>query len=602
MKAHIVGGGFGGLAAAALLIRNANVPGQDITIYEADDDLGGGYFFDGSPARLQSARLHLRQGIPLRVRTALVTIPTLGDPKHFRQRTSSSLSMTPTRTTIRRTSSIATSPSCMGRITGWALRTPRPASLSADARSLLDGRRIEEFFSPDFFKTEFWLLWSTIMGSLPQHSVIEFRRYMNRFLYLFPHLSTMARVIRSPFNQHEAFVKPLVAWLTTQRRELRDRRLGQRHRLRARAQPHDRQPARLSVKNGAATSVAVAPEDIVLVTTGSQAADHVAGTMDNAPRPAAASGQSWALWKSLAQRRKGFGDPDEYFGAPQIADSRWVTFTVTTTGSEFVERITKLLGGVEPGCGGLQTLRDSNWVISFSIFHQPEVLGQPQGTYRLVGLWAPSRTPGQFCQETMVQCTGEEILEEVLRNLRFDDQLDAIMKSSICIPCDLPYVNNIWLPRSRGDRPPVVPEGSTNLGLIGQYVELEQDIAFTFEYSTRSAWEAIHRLLKLGPAAAARLSGAVRSKGDPGRPGGVPRAMIRRAADQAQWRSRTLRGARMIRASAYVAHRDVRRLRAPPLRRHETLAAKPGEAGAPMWGALTPPRAMESPTPAKSAA
>ena len=32
MKAHIVGGGFGGLAAAALLIRNADLPGADITI------------------------------------------------------------------------------------------------------------------------------------------------------------------------------------------------------------------------------------------------------------------------------------------------------------------------------------------------------------------------------------------------------------------------------------------------------------------------------------------------------------------------------------------------------------------------------------------
>ena len=42
MKAHIVGSGFGGLAAAALLIRNADVPGADITIYEADDVLGGG--------------------------------------------------------------------------------------------------------------------------------------------------------------------------------------------------------------------------------------------------------------------------------------------------------------------------------------------------------------------------------------------------------------------------------------------------------------------------------------------------------------------------------------------------------------------------------
>ena len=87
------------------------------------------------------------------------------------------------------------------------------------------------------------------------------------------------------------------------------------------------------------------------------------------------------------------------------------------------------------------------------------------------------------------------------------------MKSSICIPCNLPYVNNIWLQRSRGDRPPVVPEGSTNLGLIGQYVELEKDIAFTFEYSTRSAWEAIHQLLKRGPAPPPVYQGQVDPKG-----------------------------------------------------------------------------------------
>ena len=49
MKAHIVGGGFGGLAAAAFLIRNAQVSGQDITIYEADKEPGGGLFLDGTP-------------------------------------------------------------------------------------------------------------------------------------------------------------------------------------------------------------------------------------------------------------------------------------------------------------------------------------------------------------------------------------------------------------------------------------------------------------------------------------------------------------------------------------------------------------------------
>ena len=62
----------------------------------------------------------------------------------------------------------------------------------------------------------------------------------------------------------------------------------------------------------------------------------------------------------------------------------------------------------------------------------------------------------------------------------------------------MPYVNNIWLKRKRGDRPPVVPEGMTNLGLLGQYVEVERDITFTFEYSTRTAFEAI-RQLKGGP-------------------------------------------------------------------------------------------------------
>ena len=73
------------------------------------------------------------------------------------------------------------------------------------------------------------------------------------------------------------------------------------------------------------------------------------------------------------------------------------------------------------------------------------------------------------------------------------------MASSICIPCHLPFVNNIWLPRKQRDRPSVVPEGVTNLGLIG-YVEVPQEIAFTVEYSTRTAWEAIRTLTKRGPA------------------------------------------------------------------------------------------------------
>jgi myosin-crossreactive antigen len=38
-------------------------------------------------------------------------------------------------------------------------------------------------------------------------------RYMNRFLYLFGHLSDITGVMPTPINQHQALIEPLVAWL-----------------------------------------------------------------------------------------------------------------------------------------------------------------------------------------------------------------------------------------------------------------------------------------------------------------------------------------------------------------------------------------------------
>ena len=251
-------------------------------------------------------------------------------------------------------------------------------------------------------------------------------------------------------------------------------------------------------RDGAATSVVLAPEDIVLVTLGSQAADLSVGSMTEAPRPRR-SGRSWALWQRLAQGRTDFGHPDVFFGMAHMPDKQWVTFTVTTTGTEFFEQMTALTGS-EPGSGGLVTLKDSSWLVTLSIFHQPEVIPQPPGTRLWWGFLLYPRRTGDFVKKPGVACTGAEILEEVLRQLRFERQLDAIMASSVCIPCDLPYVNSVWMPRRRSDRPRVVPEGATNLGFLGQFAEVPQEVAFTIEYSARTAREAIHRLLRRGPA------------------------------------------------------------------------------------------------------
>ena len=94
----------------------------------------------------------------------------------------------------------------------------------------------------------------------------------------------------------------------------------------------------------------------MLVTLGSQAADLSVGSMTEAPRPRR-SGRSWALWQRLAQGRTDFGHPDVFFGMAHMPDKQWVTFTVTTTGTEFFEQMTALTGS-EPGSGGLVTLKD----------------------------------------------------------------------------------------------------------------------------------------------------------------------------------------------------------------------------------------------------
>jgi oleate hydratase len=497
MKAHIVGGGFGGLAAAGYLIRNAGVSGQDVTIYDANERMGGGFFLGGSaqsgynlPGSVFDSEFRctfdLLDAVPsesnpaISVKEEFFTFNTR-HPFDDRARL------------LDRNGHIVHGPRFgLSWRDGFAL-----VRLALTPEAMLDGRRIEEFFSERFFVSEFWLCYSTIMGSLPQHSAMELRRYLNRTLHMFPYISDMANIWRTPFDQYDTFIQPLVSWLTARGVKLKTS-------VFVRDVGFPMSPGRITVdrldieERGAATSITVAPDDLVLLTFGSQASDMAVGSMTEPPRPQRV-GRSWVLWKRLAERCPAFGNPDAFFGALHVPDSHWVTFTVTTTGTEFLDLMSALTGS-ETGRGGLVSLIDSSWLLSLSIFHEPEIIGQPPGRYLWWGYGLFPERDGNFVRKRMDACTGEEILEEVLRQLRFDRQLDAIMASSTCIPCDMPYVNNIWMTRTRTDRPQPVPEGSTNLGLIGQYVEVSRDVAFTIEYSARTAWEAIHQLLKRGPA------------------------------------------------------------------------------------------------------
>jgi len=104
---------------------------------------------------------------------------------------------------------------------------------------------------------------------------------------------------------------------------------------------------------------------------------------------------------------------------------------------------------------------------------------------------------GDYVRKPMGQCSGREILEELVRHLGFDADLKQILDSSNVIPCRMPFVTSQFLKRKVTDRPDVVLKGSTNLAVTGQFVEVPDDCVFTMEYSVRSAQMAVFKLLNL---------------------------------------------------------------------------------------------------------
>lgn len=150
--------------------------------------------------------------------------------------------------------------------------------------------------------------------------------------------------------------------------------------------------------------------------------------------------------------------------------------------------------GNETGTGGLVTFKDSNWLMSIVLPHQPHFINQPADAQVF---WGYSLFPdriGNFVAKPMDGCTGAEILHELCGHLRFDP--DSV-KAANCIPCRIPYITSMFMPRLREDKPLPLPHGSKNFALISQFVEIKDDVVFTVEYSVRAAQMAVYQLLNI---------------------------------------------------------------------------------------------------------
>ena len=189
----------------------------------------------------------------------------------------------------------------------------------------------------------------------------------------------MQHILRTPICQYQAFIEPLAIWLQARGmiHDTADRHLCPDIGL-------EPAPGRITVErlecerdwsgqagHGRAGGHRAADDRV--------AGGGPLGRVDD--RAAAEAARQFVLGAvaapGLAKDRPGFDDPDLFFGDAVVSDSRWITFTVTTTGDEFIDQITALTGS-EPGRGGLVMLKDFGLGIVALDLPPVEIIGQPE--------------------------------------------------------------------------------------------------------------------------------------------------------------------------------------------------------------------------------
>jgi oleate hydratase len=490
-KAYLVGGGIGSLAAAAFMIRDGGLPGENVSIIEAAPIVGGSLDGTGDPLAGYSMRggrmlttdnyectWDLYKSIPsLSQEGKTVFDETVEFNEEHRAHSMARL-------VDRRRAKVPVTSMGFSMQDRFAL-----LKLANAAEDSLGDSRITDHLPPGFFETEFWYMWATTFAFQPWHSATEFRRYLHRFLLEFSRIETLAGVKRTIYNQYDSLVRPLQSWLSK-------RGVNFVTDCRVTELDHKTEDGAFIVtdlrclRQGQSETMAVHDGDFVFVQNGSMTDASSIGSMTSAPRKLTkADSGGWTLWEKLAAGRPQFGNPAAFNSS--IAQSCWESFTVTLSNPAFFDKMKQFTGN-DAGTGGLVTFKDSNWLMSIVLAHQPHFPDQPA---KIQVFWGYALLPdhiGNFVAKPMSECNGAEILEELCGHLRFD--LETV-SSANCIPCRMPYITSMFMPRMRSDRPLPVPLGSRNLAFISQFVEIPEDVVFTVEYSVRAAQMAVYALL-----------------------------------------------------------------------------------------------------------
>ena len=503
-SAYIVGSGLAALTAACYLVRDGQMKGEHVHILEKEQLAGGacdGWKFENVGYVMRGGReMDNHFEVMWDLFRSIPSIETEGvsvlDEYYWLNKEDPNYSLC--RATVNRGEDAHTD----GKFDISDKGAMEIMKLFFTPNEDLQDKRITDVFDDEVLNSNFWLYWRTMFAFENWHSALEMKLYIQRFIHHIGGLPDFKALRFTKYNQYESMILPMVKYLESYGVQFHfgvkvtnvEFDCNEQRKLATRID---------TLRDGKEEHIDLTENDLVFITNGGCVENSSIGDQNTPAKFNTEIRESggWDMWRKIAAQDPSFGHPDKFCSDPE--QTNWMSATVETLDNRIIPYIKNICkrdpftGKVVTG--GIVSVKDSSWLLSWTINRQPQFKAQPKG-HCLVWVYGLfSDKPGDYVKKPMRECTGKEICMEWLYHIGVpEDQIEELAETSAnTVPCMMPYITAFFMPRAYGDRPDVVPAGAVNFAFLGQFAETKRDTIFTTEYSMRTGMESVYTLLDI---------------------------------------------------------------------------------------------------------
>ena len=421
-SAYIVGSGLAALAAACFLVRDGQMPGEQIHILEAMDIAGGACdgIFDASRGYIMRGGREMEDHFEC-LWDLFRSIPSLEVPgasvlDEFYWLNKHDPNYSLCRATVNRGKDAHTDGKF--RLSQKGCMEIMKLFLTRD-EDLYD-KTIEDVFDEEVFDSTFWLYWRTMFAFENWHSALEMKLYFQRFIHHIAGLPDFSALKFTRYNQYESLILPMQKYLEAAGVDFQFNTEVTNVAFEIKNGKKVATAIECKVK-GVEKGILLTEKDFVFVTNGSCTEGTIYGDHHHAPNGDALVRTSgcWSLWKNIAKQDPAFGRPEKF--CSDISKTNWESATITTLDEKILPYISNICKrdprSGQVVTGGIVSCQDSKWLMSWTINRQGQFKEQDKDKVCIWVYGLFTDVPGDYTKKPMKECTGEEIVAEWLYHI-----------------------------------------------------------------------------------------------------------------------------------------------------------------------------------------